>query len=141
VLRNLVSTVLVLAVALLIGFEPNASALDWLGVAGLLLAFMTAISWIAACFGLLASSAEAASAFSFAIMFLPYVSSAFVPTDTMPGALEWIGDRQPITPIVETLRSLMLGTPIGDHAVTALAWCAGLTVVGIVSAGLLFRRH
>ncbi len=140
VLRNLLSTVLVLAVALLIGFHPHASALDWLGVAGILLAFMTAISWIAACFGLLAKSPEGASAFSFAIMFLPYVSSAFVPTDTMPRALEWIGDRQPVTPIVETLRGLMLGTPAGGHAVTALAWCAGLAAAGIVSAGLLFRR-
>jgi ABC-2 type transport system permease protein len=140
VLRNLLSTVLVLAVALLIGFHPHASALDWLGVAGILLAFMTAISWIAACFGLLAKSPEGAGAFSFVIMFLPYVSSAFVPTDTMPGALEWIGDRQPVTPIVETLRGLMLGTPIGSHAVTAIAWCAGLAAIGIVSAGLLFRR-
>jgi ABC-2 type transport system permease protein len=140
VLRNLLSTVLVLAVALLIGFHPHASALDWLGVAGVLLAFMIAISWIAACFGLLAKSPEGAGAFSFVIMFLPYVSSAFVPTDTMPGALEWIGDRQPVTPIVETLRGLMLGTPIGSHAVTALAWCAGLAAIGIVSAGLLFRR-
>jgi ABC-2 type transport system permease protein len=141
VLRNLVSTVLVLAVALLIGFHPHASALDWLGVAGILLAFMIAISWIAACFGLLAKSPEGAGAFSFVIMFLPYVSSAFVPTDTMPGALEWIGDRQPITPIVETLRGLMLGTPIGSHAVVALAWCAGLAAVGVISAGLLFRRE
>ncbi len=140
VLRNLLSTVLVLAVALLIGFHPHASALEWLGVAGILLAFMTAISWIAACFGLLAKSPEGAGAFSFVIMFLPYVSSAFVPTDTMPGALEWIGDRQPVTPIVETLRGLMLGTPIGHHAVIALIWCAGLAAAGIVSAGLLFRR-
>ena len=140
VLRNLVSTALVLAVALLIGFHPHASALEWLGVAGILLAFMTAISWVAACFGLLAKSPEGAGAFSFVIMFTPYLSSAFVPTDTMPGALEWIGDRQPITPIVETLRGLMLGTPIGSHAVTALAWCAGLAAVGIVSAGVLFRR-
>jgi ABC-2 type transport system permease protein len=140
VLRNLLSTLLVLAVALLIGFHPNASALDWLGVAGILLAFMTAISWIAACFGLLAKSPEGAGAFSFVIMFTPYLSSAFVPTDTMPGALEWIGDRQPITPIVETLRGLMLGTPIGSHAVTALIWCAGLAAIGIVSAGALFRR-
>jgi ABC-2 type transport system permease protein len=141
VLRNLLSTVLVLAVALLIGFHPHASALDWLGVAGILLVFMTAISWIAACFGLLAKSPEGAGAFSFVIMFTPYVSSAFVPTDTMPGALEWIGDRQPVTPIVETLRGLMLGTPIGNHALVALAWCAGLAAVGIVSAGVLFRRE
>jgi ABC-2 type transport system permease protein len=140
VLRNLLSTVIVLGVALVIGFSPNASALEWLGVLGVLLAFMTAISWVAACFGLIAKSAEGAGAFSFAIMFLPYVSSAFVPTSTMPGALAWIGDHQPVTPIVETLRGLMLGTPIGHDAVIALAWCAGLTAAGLLSAGLLFRR-
>jgi ABC-2 type transport system permease protein len=140
VLRNLVSTVIVLGVALLIGFHPHAGVADWLGVLGVLLAFMVAISWIAACFGLLAKSAEGAGAFSFAIMFLPYVSSAFVPVATMPGALEAIGAHQPITPIVETLRGLMLGTPIGDHAVVGLAWCLGLALLGCVSAGLLFRR-
>jgi ABC-2 type transport system permease protein len=139
VLRNLVSTVLVLGVAFLIGFRPHASALDWLAVAGLLLAFMLAISWIAACFGLLAKSAEGAGAFSFVIMFLPYVSSAFVPPSTMPGALHWIGDRQPITPLVDTLRALLLGTA-GGRPVAALIWCAALALVGIVSASLLFRR-
>ena len=140
VLRNLLSTVIVLGVALLIGFHPRAGVLDWVGVAGVLLAFMVAISWLAACFGLLASSAEGAGAFSFAIMFLPYVSSAFVPTDSMPAALQAIGDHQPVTPIVETLRGLMLGTPISSHAAVALAWCGGLAAIGIVSAGLLFRR-
>src|SRR5262249_39847198 len=114
VLRNLVSTVLVLGVALLIGFEPHASALDWLALGGLLLAFIVATPWFAACFGLLAKSAEGAGAFSFFVMFLPYVSSAFVPPATMPAALHWIGDRQPVTPIVETLRSLMLGTHGGQ---------------------------
>jgi ABC-2 type transport system permease protein len=140
VLRNLVSTLLVLGVALLVGFRPHAAVADWLGVFGVLLTFMVAISWIAACFGLLAKSAEGAGAFSFAIMFLPYVSSAFVPVKTMPGALEAIGAHQPVTPIVETLRGLMLGTPIGHDAPIGLAWCAGLTLIGCVSAGLLFRR-
>jgi ABC-2 type transport system permease protein len=138
VLRNLVSTVIVLGVALLIGFHPHAGVRDWLGAAGVLLAFMVALSWIAACFGLLAKSAEGAGAFSFFIMFLPYVSSAFVPTDTMPAALHAIGAHQPVTPIVETLRSLMLGTH-GGQVVTALAWCAGLAAVGIVAAARLFR--
>jgi ABC-2 type transport system permease protein len=141
VLRNLVSTVLVLGVALLIGFEPHASAAGWLGVIGMLLAFMGAISWLAACFGLLAKSAEAAGAFSFFVMFLPYLSSAFVPTSTMPAALEAISDNQPVTPIVETLRALMLGAPVGDDALLGLAWCAGLTAVGCLSAAALFRRR
>jgi ABC-2 type transport system permease protein len=140
ILRNVVSTVLVLAVALLIGFDPTASVLDWLGVLGLLLAFMAAISWLAAAFGLLARSAEAAGAFSFIVLFLPYVSSAFVPPESMPAALEAIARHQPVTPIVETLRALMLGTGGGD-ALVAVAWCAGFATVGCVSAALLFLRR
>jgi ABC-2 type transport system permease protein len=140
ILRNLVSTVLVLGVALLLGFDPTASALEWLGVLGVLLAFMAAISWLAAAFGLLARSAEAAGAFSFIVLFLPYVSSAFVPPESMPAALEAIARHQPITPIVETLRSLMLGTPGGD-ALVALAWCFGFAAIGCAAAALLFRRR
>ncbi len=140
ILRNLVSTVLVLGVALLLGFDPTASALEWLGVLGVLLAFMAAISWLAAAFGLLARSAEAAGAFSFIVLFLPYVSSAFVPPESMPAALEAIARHQPITPIVETLRSLMLGTPGGD-ALVALTWCLGFAAIGCAAAALLFRRR
>jgi ABC-2 type transport system permease protein len=140
VLRNLVSTVLVLAIALLIGFDPSAGVLDWLGVLGMLLAFMVAISWLGAAFGLLARSAESAGAFSFFVLFLPYVSSAFVPPESMPAALEAIADHQPVTPITETLRSLLLGTPGGD-ALVALAWCAGFAVAGIAAAAFLFRRR
>jgi ABC-2 type transport system permease protein len=140
VLRNLLSTVLVLAVALAIGFDPEAGLLDWLGVLGILLAFMTAVSWLAAAFGLLARSAESAGAFSFFVLFLPYVSSAFVPPETMPAALEAIASHQPITPITETLRSLMLGAPGGD-ALLAFAWCLGFAAIGCTAAALLFRRR
>jgi ABC-2 type transport system permease protein len=140
VARNVISTVLVLAVALLIGYSPNASAAEWLGVLGLLLLFMLAVSWPAAAFGLLAGGAEAAGSFSFFILFAPYVSSAFVPPESMPGVLEAIAEHQPITPIVDTLRALMLGTPTGDAAV-AVAWCAGFAVLGAVSAALLFSRR
>jgi ABC-2 type transport system permease protein len=140
ILRNLVSTALVLGVALLLGFDPTSGVLDWLGVLGLLLAFMAAISWLAAAFGLLARSAEAAGAFSFFVLFLPYVSSAFVPPESMPPALETFAEHQPITPLVDTLRSLLLGTPGADAAV-ALAWCAGFAVVGCVGAALLFGRR
>jgi ABC-2 type transport system permease protein len=140
VLRNLVSTVLVLAVALAIGFDPTAGIGEWLGVLGLLVAFMTAISWLGAAFGLLARSAESAGAFSFFVLFLPYVSSAFVPPESMPAALEAFAQHQPITPITETLRALLLGTPGGDGA-TAVAWCLGLAAVGAVAAAVLFRRR
>jgi ABC-2 type transport system permease protein len=135
--RNVVSTLLVLGVALLIGFSPSASPLEWLGVLGLLLLFMAAVSWLAAAFGLVARSAETAGAFSFFILFLPYVSSAFVRPESMPGVLEAIAEHQPITPIVDTLRALMLGAPTGDAAV-AVAWCAGFAIAGSVAAAILF---
>jgi ABC-2 type transport system permease protein len=138
--RNVLSTVLVLGVALLIGYSPDASPVEWLGVLGLLLLFMAAVSWLAAAFGLIASGAEAAGAFSFFILFLPYVSSAFVRPDSMPGVLETIAEYQPITPIVDTLRALMLGTPTGDAAV-AVAWCAGFAIVGCTAASLLFAAN
>ena len=141
ILRNLLSTGLVVAVALLIGFHPRAGLAEWLGVAGLLLAFMTAISWLAACFGLLARSAEG-GAFSFVVMFVPYVSSALVPTpDTMPAGLEWIAEHQPVTPVVDALRALMLGAPAGADAVAGLAWCAAGAIAGCVCAAMLFRRR
>jgi ABC-2 type transport system permease protein len=139
ILRNLVSTVLVLGLALALGFHPHAGVLDWLGVLGTLLVFMAAISWLAAAFGLIARSVEAAGAFSFIVMFLPYVSSAFVPTGTMPAGLRTVAAHQPITPIVETLRGLMTGGP--THTPTALAWCAGGIAIGCAAAVALFRRQ
>jgi ABC-2 type transport system permease protein len=140
IMRNLCSTVLVLAVALLIGFGSTAGVAEWLGILGILLAFMAAISWLAAAFGLLAGSAEAAGAFSFFVLFLPYVSSAFVPPESMPGALEAIAAHQPITAITETLRSLMLGMPSDDTAL-AVGWCAALAVAGCAAATALSRRR
>jgi len=139
VLRNMLSTALVVGVALLIGFRPDAGVLGWLGAIAILLAFMTAISWLAAAFGLVARNPEAAGAFSFVVMFLPYVSSAFVPPETMPAALEAIASHQPITPIIETVRALLTGTPAGGDAVAAVAWCAGAIVLGAGAAALLFR--
>ena len=141
VLRNLVSTGLVIVVAVLLGFDPYAGALDWLAVAGLLLAFMTAISWLAGCFGMLAGSAEAAGAFSFVVMFLPYLSSAFVPIATMPDGLRAFAEHQPVTPAVDAVRALLLGTPAGADAPVALAWSLGLAALGLAAATVLFRRR
>lgn len=141
VARNAVSTALVLGVALLAGFRPVADPGRWLAVAGLLLALMTAISWLAACFGLLARSVEAANAVTFVAAFAPYVSSAFVPPESMPGVLRWIAENQPVTPIVDALRALMLGTHVGSTAFVALAWCVGGALVGRTGAALLFRRR
>jgi ABC-2 type transport system permease protein len=141
VLRNVLSTAIVLGLALALGFSPHASALDWLGALALLVLFMVAVSWLAACFGLIARSPEAANAFSFLVMFLPYVSSAFVPTDTMPAGLRAFAEHQPVTPVIETLRGLLMGTPVGSDAWIAVAWCAGLAVAGATGAALLFRRR
>jgi ABC-2 type transport system permease protein len=140
VVRNAASALLVLAVALLIGFRPAAEPLEWLAVAGVLLAFVVAISALSAALGLLAGSPEAANGITFVVMFLPYASSAFVPVDTMPTWLQGFAEHQPITPVIETLRGLLLDTPTGQ-AWTALAWCAGILAVSLAASGALFRRR
>jgi len=140
-LRNAVSTLLVFGVAFLIGFRPHAGPLDWLAAVGVLAAFVLAVSWLAAAIGLIAKSPEAANGFTFLIMFLPYASSAFVPVDTMPSWLQGFAQHQPITPVIETLRGLLLGTPVGSNPWTALAWCGGILAVSIAASGVLFRRR
>jgi ABC-2 type transport system permease protein len=141
ILRNAVSTTLVIAVALALGFRPNADPLRWIAAVGILLAFVAAVSWLAAAIGLLARSPEAANGSTFLIMFLPYASSAFVPVHTMPHWLQGFARHQPITPLTETLRSLLLGTPVGSTAWIGLAWCAGILAVSVAAAGTLFARR
>jgi ABC-2 type transport system permease protein len=141
VLRNALTTVIVIAVAVAIGFRPHAGAGEWAAAAGVLLAFMVAISWLAAAIGLLARSPEAASGFSFLVSFLPYPSAAFVPVATMPGWIQGFAGGQPVSRVVESLRALLLGTPAGSDTLAALAWCAGIAVVSVAVAGILFRRR
>ncbi len=139
--RNLASTALVFGVAFLIGFRPSAGPLDWLAAVGVLLLFILAISWLAAAVGLLARSPEAAGGFSFLVMFLPYPSSAFVPIDTMPAWLHGFAGNQPVTPVIETLRGLLLGLPVGASPWKAVAWCLGILVASVAVSGVLFRRR
>ncbi|HET9899567.1 MAG TPA: ABC transporter permease [Actinomycetes bacterium] len=141
VARNAISTALVFAVAYLIGFRPNTTPLAWLGVAGLLGLFVLAISWLAAALGLLVKSPEAANGVAVFLMFLPYPSSAFVPIATMPTWLAGFAEHQPATPIIETLRGLLLGMPIGSSGWLAIAWCAGILVASMLLASLLYRRR
>lgn len=141
IVRNAASTVVVLGVALLIGFRPTAAPLDWLAVAGILLAFVVAVSSLATAIGLLASSPEAAKGFTLLVMFLPYASSAFVPIDTMPSWIQGFAEHQPVTPVTETVRALLLSTDAGSHPATALAWCAALAAVSVAVSGVLFRRR
>jgi len=139
--RNLASTVLVLGVAFLIGFRPNAGPTDWLAAAGVLLLFILAISWLSAAVGVLAKSPEAAGGFAFFMVFLPYPSSAFVPIDTMPAWLHGFANHQPVTPVIETLRGLLLDAPVGTGPWLALAWCGGILAASVALSSVLFRRR
>jgi ABC-2 type transport system permease protein len=139
--RNTASTVVVLGVALAIGFRPDASPLAWLEAAAILLAFVLALSWLSAAVGLIAKSAEAASGFTFLLMFLPYPSSAFVPISTMPNWLHGFANHQPTTPVTETLRGLLLNTPVGNAPWHALAWSAVILLGSIAASGYLFHRR
>ncbi|QHY96436.1 Daunorubicin/doxorubicin resistance ABC transporter permease protein DrrB [Streptomyces sp. S4.7] len=137
--RNVVSTVLVLGVALLIGFRPTPTLPAALAAAGLLLAFILAISWLAAAVGLLTKSPEAAGSFSFFMMFLTYPSSTFAPIAAMPSWLHGFAYNQPVTPVIESLRGLLLNEPVGSDPWVALAWCAGILLVAVGVSGRLFR--
>jgi len=139
--RNALSTTLVIGVAFLAGFRPTATWLEWLAAVAVLVLFVAAISWVSVCLGLIAKSQDAASGFTFAFAFLPYVSSAFVPTDTMPTVLHGFAEHQPITPVIETVRGLLLGTPIGNSAWLAIAWFGGILVASYVLATYLFKRR
>ncbi|MFC7450919.1 ABC transporter permease [Rhodococcus daqingensis] len=141
VVRNLLTTAIVFAVALLMGFRPTGDPMKWLGVIGMIAAFVFALSYLSTALGLLAKNPEAASGFTFVIMFLPYVSSAFVPAETMPSWLRWFAENQPVTPIIETVRGLLMGTPIGTSAWLAVAWCAAIAAVGFVWSGILYRNR
>jgi ABC-2 type transport system permease protein len=139
--RNLFSTLLVLLVAFAIGFRPTAGPLDWLLALAVLTLFILAMSWVSVCFGLLASSPESASSFSFVILFLPYLSSAFVPVETMPRGLRGFAEHQPLTPVIETLRGLMVGTPVASSAWLAAAWFGAILAAAYVGATYLFNRR
>ena len=141
VARNAASTVVVLGVALLIGFRPHADALHWVAAGAVLLLFVLAISWLSAVIGLLAKSPEGASGFTFFVMFLPYPSSAFVPIHTMPSWIHGFAEHQPVTPVTETIRGLLLGAPLGSSPWQALAWCGAIILGSIALSGVLFRRR
>jgi ABC-2 type transport system permease protein len=137
---NLVSLVVVVLVALLIGFRTGAGVLAWLAVTGILTLFTLSLTWIAAIPGLSAKSVDGASAFSYPLIFLPFISSAFVPTDTMPGPVRAFAENQPVTSIVNTIRDLFTQQPVGTDIWTALAWCLGTLIVAYILAMGTYRR-
>ncbi|MBD3751522.1 MAG: ABC transporter permease [Micrococcales bacterium] len=138
---NLVSLAIVIGVAFIFGFRSGAGALAWLAVVGILLLFTLTLTWLAVLAGLSAKSVDGASAFSYPLIFLPFISSAFVPTDTMPAPVAWFAQNQPVTPIVDTIRALLAGQPVGADIWIALAWMLGILVVGYVLAMLRYRRR
>src|SRR5215813_11488789 len=140
-LANVISLVVVIAVALLMGFRSGAGVLAWLAVAGILVLLTLALTWIAVIPGLTAKSVDGASAFSYPLIFLPFISSAFVPTDTMPGPVRAFADNQPVTSIVNAIRDLFTRQPVGTHIWIALAWCVGILVVAYIFAMVTYRRR
>ena len=140
VVANLISLVVVVLVALLMGFRSDAGVLAWLAVAGILVLFTLALTWIAVIPGLTATSVDGASAFSYPLIFLPFISSAFVPTESMPGPVAAFAENQPVTSIVDATRDLFAGQPVSSDIWTALAWCVGILVVAYALAMATYRR-
>jgi ABC-2 type transport system permease protein len=139
--RNLASTAIVIGVAIAIGFRPSAGPIEWLAAIGLLSLFILAMSWFSAAIGILARTPDAASGFTFVALFLPYVSSAFVPVETMPTWLRAFAETQPVTPMIEAVRGLLTGTEIGSSGISAVAWWGGIALVFCALAAWLYRRR
>jgi ABC-2 type transport system permease protein len=137
---NGLSLVIIVLVALLMGFRTSASPLAWLAVAGILALFTLALTWLAIIAGLSAKSVDGAGGFSYPLIFLPFISSAFVPTETMPGPVRVFAENQPVTSIVNTIQDLFAQRPVGSDIWIALAWCVGILVLAHVLAMAAYRR-
>ncbi len=137
---NVISLVIVVGVALIMGFRTGANVLEWLAVAGMLILFTLALTWLAVIPGLTAKTVDGASAFSYPLIFLPFISSAFVPTASMPGPVRWFAENQPVTSIVNSIRAIFAGRPVGADLWIALAWMLGILVVAYVASMLIYRR-
>jgi ABC-2 type transport system permease protein len=137
---NAISLAIIVLVALVMGFRPSADPIAWLAVVGILALFTLALTWLAVVPGLTAKSIDGAAAFSYPLVFLPFISSAFVPTATMPTPVRVFAQHQPVTAIVEALRALLYGQPVGSNIWTALAWCAGIAVIAYGFAMRAYQR-
>ena len=137
---NLISVALVIGVGLLMGFRTGAGILAWAAVAGIIVLFTLALTWVAVIAGLSAKTVDGASAFSYPLIFLPFIGSAFVPTSSMPGPVAWFAENQPVTSIVNTIRALFAGTPVGSSIWIALAWMVGILVVAYIAAIAIYRK-
>jgi ABC-2 type transport system permease protein len=141
VLQTMVGLTLVVAVALLVGFRPNADVLEWVAVIGVLAMISFALSWLSVAMGLATKTVEAASNLPMPLMLLPFFGSGFVPVESMPAGLAWFAEHQPFTPMIETVRGLLTGTEIGSSGLLCIAWCAGLALVGYLWARANYERR
>lgn len=137
---NAISVVVIILVALIMGFRSSAGVLSWLAVAGILVLVILALTWIAVIPGLTAKSVDGASAFSYPLIFLPFISSAFVPTESMPGPVRAFAEHQPVTSIVNAIRALLSNQPVGNDIWSALVWYLGILVVAYAFAMLAYKR-
>jgi ABC-2 type transport system permease protein len=140
VLQTLIGLVVVVGVAFAVGFRPNASALEWVAAVGILTLTTIGVVWLSVALGLWAKNPESASNMPLLLVLLPFLGSGFVPTDSMPGPVRAFADHQPFTPVMETLRGLLLGTGVGASALVAVAWSVGLALVGFLWARRLYAR-
>lgn len=140
--RNALQSTIMIAVGLLVGFRPTASFTDWLAIAGILLLFTFAMSWVAAIMGLLAKTVESVQWMGFFVVFpLTFASAAFVPTETMVPFLRAFAQHQPVTHVIEAIRALMNDMPVSDHALLSVIWCVAISAIAIPVSAILFRRH
>jgi len=137
---NGISVVVIIIVALIMGFRSSAGVLSWLAVAGILVLFTLALTWIAVIAGLSAKSVDGVGVFAYPLIFLPFISSAFVPTESMPSVVRAFAENQPVTPIVEAMRSLLAGQPVGNDIWVALGWCLGIMIVAYLFAMRVYKR-
>ena len=141
VIQTMLAIAIVMVFAVLIGFRSTTGLLEWLAATGLLVLTALAISWLSVALGMSAKSVETASNLPLILVLLPFLSSAFVPTDSLPDGLSWFAEHQPFTPLIETMRGLLLGTPIGDSGIVSVGWCIAISVVGYLWARRLYERN
>jgi ABC-2 type transport system permease protein len=140
VIQTMLSIAVVIGVALLVGFRPNATPVEWVATIGVLAMITLAVVWLSVAFGLVTKSVETASNLPLPLLLLPFLGSGFVPTDSMPTGMRWFAAYQPFTPVIETLRGLLLGTGIGNNATIAAVWCVAITLLGYLWAKALYNR-
>jgi ABC-2 type transport system permease protein len=140
VIQGMICMGSVIGFALLLGFRPTATAVEWAATVGVLAMIAFGLTWLSVALGMVSKSVETASNLPMPLVLLPFFGSGFVPTDSMPTALRWFADYQPFTPVMETVRGLLMGTAIGDSAVIAVGWCAALSLGGYLWARALYNR-